>query len=128
MQENPAERRDFSCLTTHVLIAPRLRSRETSSGPPGEPQLRFPPKRQHRVDGFDHSAGMNDRDVREEVPMNMTRRGVFATAGAAASAVAFRERAQAQSFDFKPNQRYPEASVEILDPSFAKYRVFSSTL
>src|ERR1700740_1159190 len=64
----------------------------------------------------------------EEMPMNMTRRGVFATAGAAASALAFGGRAQAQSFEFKPNQRYPEASVEILDPSFTKYRVFSSTL
>ena len=36
--------------------------------------------------------------------------------------------AAAQSFDFKPNQRYPDASVQILDPSFGKYRIFSSTV
>lgn len=34
----------------------------------------------------------------------------------------------AQSFDFKPNQRYPDPSVFILDPSFAKYRIYSSTV
>jgi len=36
--------------------------------------------------------------------------------------------AGAQSFDFKPNQRYPDASVQILDPSFGKYRIYSSTV
>jgi gluconolactonase len=35
---------------------------------------------------------------------------------------------QAQSFEFKPNQRYPDASVQILDPSFARYRIYSSTV
>lgn len=33
-----------------------------------------------------------------------------------------------QSFPFTPNQRYPDPSVLILDPSFARYRIFSSTL
>jgi gluconolactonase len=60
--------------------------------------------------------------------MTMTRRGVFATAGAAAAAMALPRRAGAQSFDFRPNQRYPDASVEILDPSFAKHRLFSSSV
>jgi gluconolactonase len=60
--------------------------------------------------------------------MNMTRRGVFAAAGAAATAMALPPRAGAQSFDFKPNQRYPDASVEILDPGFAKHRIFSSSV
>src|ERR1700722_11077066 len=60
--------------------------------------------------------------------MNMTRRGVITSAGAAATALALPQRASAQSFDFKPNQRYPDAAVEILDPSFAKYRLYSSTL
>ena len=32
----------------------------------------------------------------------------------------------AQSFDFKPNQRYPDPAVQILDPSFGRYRIFSS--
>jgi gluconolactonase len=36
--------------------------------------------------------------------------------------------ARAQSFDFKPNQRYPDPAVQILDPSFARYRIYSSTL
>jgi gluconolactonase len=60
--------------------------------------------------------------------MNMTRRGIFATAGTAAAALALPRSAGAQSFDFKPNQRYPDASVEILDPSFAKHRLFSSSV
>jgi gluconolactonase len=34
----------------------------------------------------------------------------------------------AQSFEFKMNQRYPDPSVLILDPSFAKYRIYSSTV
>lgn len=36
--------------------------------------------------------------------------------------------AKAQSFVFKPNQRYPDSSVLILDPSFEKYRLYNSTL
>jgi gluconolactonase len=31
-------------------------------------------------------------------------------------------------FDFQPHQRYPDPAVLILDPSFAKYRIYSSTL
>ena len=42
--------------------------------------------------------------------------------GAAASA------AGAQSFDFKPNQRYPDPAVQVLDPSFTRYRIYSSTV
>ncbi len=34
----------------------------------------------------------------------------------------------AQSFDFKPNQRYPDTAVQVLDPSFAKYRLYSSSV
>ncbi len=29
---------------------------------------------------------------------------------------------------FEPSQRYPDPRVEIIDPSFAKYRIFSATL
>jgi len=36
--------------------------------------------------------------------------------------------ALAQSFDFKPHQRYPDPAVQILDPSFARYRIYSSTV
>src|SRR3984957_18677411 len=60
--------------------------------------------------------------------MTLTRRDVFATAGAAAATLAVQNSANAQSFDFKPNPRYTDASVEVLDPSFAKYRLFSSTV
>jgi gluconolactonase len=31
-------------------------------------------------------------------------------------------------FEFKPNQRYPDPSVLVLDPSFASYRLYSSTV
>ena len=36
--------------------------------------------------------------------------------------------AGAQSFAFKANQRYPDPAVQILDPGFAKYRLYSSTV
>jgi gluconolactonase len=32
------------------------------------------------------------------------------------------------SFEFKPNARYPDPAVLILDPAFARYRIFSSAL
>jgi gluconolactonase len=31
-------------------------------------------------------------------------------------------------FEFQPHQRYPDPAVLILDPSFAKYRIYSSTV
>ena len=34
----------------------------------------------------------------------------------------------AQAFDFKPHQRYPDPAIQILDPGFAKYRIYSSTV
>ena len=33
-----------------------------------------------------------------------------------------------QSFAFTPNQRYPDPALQILDPSFTKYRIYSSTV
>ena len=36
--------------------------------------------------------------------------------------------APAQSFRYTPNARYPDPAVQILDTSFAKYRIYSSTL
>ena len=36
--------------------------------------------------------------------------------------------ARAQSIAFTPNARYPDPAVLILDPSFAKYRIYSSTV
>ena len=54
------------------------------------------------------------------------RRFLKAAAGTALTTAA--GLAGAQSFDFKPAQRYPDPSVYILDPSFAKYRIYSSTI
>jgi len=48
------------------------------------------------------------------------------TAGAGAAAIS--GSAFAQVFEFMPNQRYPDPAIKILDPSFAKYRIFSSTV
>ena len=30
--------------------------------------------------------------------------------------------------DFVPNLRYPDPAIQILDPSFLQYRIYSSTL
>lgn len=46
----------------------------------------------------------------------------------AALALAPAGLAQAQSFAFTPQQRYPDPSVRILDPEFAKYRIYSSSV
>ena len=55
------------------------------------------------------------------------RRQVLKAASAAGLA-ATGAPAFAQAFAFTPNQRYPDPSVQILDPSFAKYRIYSSTI
>ena len=60
--------------------------------------------------------------------MNMSRRNLLAGASAAAAATLLTRAAGAQSFPFSPNQRYPDPAVQILDPSFAKYRIYSSTV
>ena len=60
--------------------------------------------------------------------MMMSRRHMLAAAGAAAASTLISRAAGAQSFPFSPNQRYPDPAVQILDPGFAKYRIYSSTL
>ncbi|WP_225784723.1 SMP-30/gluconolactonase/LRE family protein [Xenophilus sp. Marseille-Q4582] len=57
----------------------------------------------------------------------LNRRRLLQNAGATALG-ALGAAAGAQQFDFKPAQRYPDPNVFILDPSFAKYRIYSSTL
>jgi gluconolactonase len=59
--------------------------------------------------------------------INNRRRG-FLKVAAGTGLAALGGAAGAQSFEFKPNQRYPDASVQILDPSFGKYRIYSSTV
>jgi gluconolactonase len=55
------------------------------------------------------------------------RRG-FLKAAAGAGLAVLGGAADAQPFDFRPNQRYPDPAVQILDPAFAKYRIYSSTI
>lgn len=57
----------------------------------------------------------------------LNRRRLLGAAGASAFG-ALGGAAAAQSFDFRPHQRYPDPVVHILDPRFAKYRIYSSTL
>ena len=52
----------------------------------------------------------------------------FLRTAAATGLAALSGRALAQSFSFTPNQRYPDPAVQILDPSFTRYRIYSSTL
>jgi gluconolactonase len=72
-------------------------------------------------------AGTASGPFREGKKMSISRRDILAGAGAGV-AMAITGRAAAQSFPFTPNQRYPDTAIEILDPSFAKYRIYSSTL
>lgn len=58
---------------------------------------------------------------------NIERRQFLQTAAGSSLAV-MSAVAGAQSFGFTPNQRYPDPAVQILDPSFAKYRIYSSSV
>ncbi len=60
--------------------------------------------------------------------MKISRRNMLSCLGATAAAALGGGKALAQAFPFKPNQRYPDPAVEILDPSFARYRIYSSTI
>lgn len=57
----------------------------------------------------------------DNMTSNPSRTVRLAGSGAAAAP-------SAQSVDFKPNPRYPDASVQILDPGFARYRLYSSSV
>jgi gluconolactonase len=59
---------------------------------------------------------------------NQERRTLLKSAAAGTGLAAFGGLARAQSFIYQPNQRYPDPAVQILDPSFARYRIYSSTL
>jgi gluconolactonase len=60
--------------------------------------------------------------------MNLTRRNMLAAVGVTAASTLLSRAAGAQSFPFTPNQRYPDPAVQILDPSFVKYRIYSSSV
>jgi gluconolactonase len=59
--------------------------------------------------------------------MLISRRKLLQTSFVGAGAMVA-SNALGQSFPFAPNQRYPDPSVQILDPSFTKYRIYSSTI
>lgn len=59
---------------------------------------------------------------------NGMRRRAFLKTMAAGGLSALAADALAQAVDFKPSTRYPDIAVEILDPSFAKYRRYSSSV
>ncbi|PYE87017.1 SMP-30/gluconolactonase/LRE family protein [Phyllobacterium leguminum] len=59
--------------------------------------------------------------------MEMTRRTILSIGGAGLAA-AVAGKAWGQSLPTILNQRYPDPSVEILDPSFAKYRIYSASV
>ena len=61
-------------------------------------------------------------------PSTQKPRRQFLKAAAGTGLAVLGSGALAQSFDFKPNQRYPDPSVQIIDPSFAKYRLYSSSV
>jgi gluconolactonase len=60
--------------------------------------------------------------------MKPSRRNLLEGAVAALTTTAFPRSTLAQAFSFTPNQRYPDPAIEILDPSFTKYRIYSSTV
>ncbi|CAN7684100.1 SMP-30/gluconolactonase/LRE family protein [Variovorax sp. LjRoot84] len=55
-------------------------------------------------------------------------RPAFLKTAAGSTLAALGGTAAAQAFDFKPSQRYPDPAVQVLDPSFGKYRIYSSTV
>ncbi|WP_353646717.1 SMP-30/gluconolactonase/LRE family protein [Mesorhizobium sp. WSM2239] len=59
--------------------------------------------------------------------MAMTRRNILSIGGAGLVAAAA-GKAWGQSLPYVLNQRYPDPSVQILDPSFAKYRIYSASV
>ena len=61
-------------------------------------------------------------------PIDHAPRRQFLKAAAGTGLALAGSGALAQAFDFKPHQRYPDPAIQILDPGFAKYRIYSSTV
>jgi gluconolactonase len=64
--------------------------------------------------------------MQQEEPQADRRR--LLTAAAGAGLAAFGGAALGQSFPYTPNQRYPDPAIQVLDPSFTRYRIYSSTV
>jgi gluconolactonase len=69
---------------------------------------------------------MHTNDTNNNTQVNTRRQWLQGAAGL--SLASLLPAGWAQSFEFKPNQRYPDPALLILDPSFTKYRIYSSTL
>ncbi|ART47716.1 SMP-30/gluconolactonase/LRE family protein [Acidovorax carolinensis] len=61
-------------------------------------------------------------------PTTLERRQLLKKIGAGSALAVVGAPALAQAFSFAPSQRYPDPAVQILDPSFARYRIYSSTV
>jgi gluconolactonase len=70
---------------------------------------------------------MQNDNTRDNLSDPTARRG-FLKAAAATGLATVGGSALAQAIGFTPHARYPDPSVQILDPSFAKYRIYSSTV
>jgi gluconolactonase len=57
--------------------------------------------------------------------MQITKRDMLAALGATATSVTFARTAPG---GWEPNERYPDPAIQILDPSFAKYRIAQTTV
>ncbi len=56
------------------------------------------------------------------------KRRNFLRAASGSALAAASAGALAQSVEFKPNSRYPDTAVQLVDPSFGKYRIYSSSV
>ena len=61
-------------------------------------------------------------------PQTTPARRQFMKTAAGAGLTALSGLAAAQKIAFTPNARYPDQAVEVLDPSFLKYRIYSSSV
>jgi len=66
--------------------------------------------------------------MQEETEVLQPSRRRLLKAVAATGLATLGGNALAQAFPFTPNQRYPDPAVLILDPGFARYRIYSSTV
>jgi gluconolactonase len=80
--------------------------------------------------GSERPVAVDSQTLRRQTmhPKKLNPRRDFLKVAAGAGLTAAGAAATAQSFPFSMNQRYPDPAVLILDPSFAKYRIYSSTV
>ena len=57
--------------------------------------------------------------------MQITKRDMLAAVGTAAASLALTRTALG---GWEPNERYPDPAIQIIDPSFGKYRIAQTTV